>query len=235
MADDIKALAFDVFGTVVDWRSSVAEAVSAALPSLDAGAFADAWRGRYQAAMEPVRSGARPWVKLDVLHREMLDEVIDQFGAPPMSMSEGDRARLNLVWHRLAPWPDVVKGLARLRRRFVLATLSNGNMSLLADLVHHGKLPFDCVLSVELAAAYKPQPQVYLKACELLDLAPAQVMMVAAHADDLEAARRVGMPTAFIARPNEWGDPDAFQPPPEGHFDVHAADFLDLAAKLKVR
>jgi 2-haloacid dehalogenase len=227
---DIRALAFDIFGTVVDWRSSIIDAVHAALPEVDAETFADRWRGMYQPAMEQVRNGSRPWIKLDALHRESLDSLLHTHGGA--ALDEPSRANLNLAWHRLDPWPDAGAGLVRLRRRFVLATLSNGNVSLLADLVNHGALPFDCILSAELAKDYKPKPIVYERACELLDLPPKQVMMVAAHPDDLDAAAAVGMATAFVSRPDEWGPAATFNPPPADRFDLQASDLVELAQKL---
>ena len=229
-----RALAFDVFGTVVDWRTSVAEAVEEAAARhevrVDGGAFADAWRGRYQPSLDRVRTGAIAWTVLDDLHRESLDALLDQFGLH--SLGEAERQDLNLVWHRLHPWPDSVSGLGRLRRRHVLTTLSNGNFALLVDLVKAGNLPFDCILSAELCQAYKPDPRTYRLAPTLLRLRPDQVMMVAAHQDDLQAAAAQGLRTAFVRRPEEWGPAAGGREEAAEGFDLVADDFLDLARQL---
>jgi 2-haloacid dehalogenase len=229
---DVRALAFDVFGTVVDWRTSVIEAVAAAAArhgvSGDWAAFADSWRRRYQPSLERVRSGAVGWTVLDDLHRASLEELIQEFGL--QALDEAERRHLNLVWHRLRPWPDSVEGLRRLGRRFVLTTLSNGNFSLLVDLVKAGGLPFDCILSTELCQAYKPDPRTYRLAPSLLRVEPREVMMVAAHADDLAAAAKEGLRTALVRRPLEWG-PGTELPSEEG-FDLVADDFADLARQL---
>ena len=228
----VRALAFDVFGTVVDWRTSVIEEVAAVAARRgvtgDWGAFADSWRRRYQPSLELVRSGQVPWTVLDDLHRASLEELIQEFGL--QALDETERQRLNLVWHRLRPWPDSVDGLGRLRRRFVVTTLSNGNFSLLVDLVKAGGLPFDCILSTELCQAYKPDPRTYRLAPTLLRVEPREVMMVAAHADDLAAAAGEGLRTALVRRPLEWG-PGAEMTSEEG-FDLVADDFVDLARQL---
>lgn len=207
MADRIQALLFDVFGTVVDWRNSVIREGEIFNRShglgIDWARFADRWRGMYQPAMEQVRSGARPWTVLDVLHRESLDVLIEEFGL--QDLGENQRDYLNRIWHRLDPWPDSVPGLTRLKRHFIIAPLSNGNVSLLVNMAKHAGLPWDVILGAEIAGHYKPQPEAYLAAARLLDLPPAQCMMVAAHNDDLEAAARLGFRTAFIARPLEYG------------------------------
>lgn len=204
---DVRALVFDVFGTVVDWRSGVAREVARLLgPAVDPGAFADAWRGRYVPSMDRVRQGRRPWAGLDALHRESLDELLVEFDVP--DVDEAVRAELVLAWHRLDPWPDSVEGLTRLRERYVLATLSNGDVALLVDMARHARLPWDTVLSAELFGHYKPDPEVYDGAAALLGTVPAQVLMVAAHLDDLAAARACGLRTAYVHRPDEKGPGD---------------------------
>jgi 2-haloacid dehalogenase len=237
---EVSALAFDVFGTVVDWRSSIAaEAGEAAarngvsLPAGAAEAFAAEWRRRYRPSMDRVRSGEIGWTALDDLHRASLVEVAGQFGLGGLGAAELDR--LNLAWHRLRPWPDAVEGLDSLRRRHVLCTLSNGNMALLVDLARFGGLPFDCILSAELCRAYKPDPRTYRMVPGLLRLRPEQVMMVAAHADDLGAAAAEGLRTAYVRRPLEWGGAPGSGggEPVGGSFDVVAEDFVDLAARLE--
>jgi 2-haloacid dehalogenase len=234
---EVSALAFDVFGTVVDWRASVAAEVGEAAErngiTLGAGgaeAFADEWRRRYVPSMQRVRSGEIAWTALDDLHRVSLDDVLARFG---VDLPPAERERLNLAWHRLRPWPDSVEGLTLLRRRHVLCTLSNGNVALLADLARFGGLPFDCILSAELCRAYKPDPRTYRMAPALLRLRPEQVMMVAAHASDLRAAAAEGLRTGYVRRPMEWGAPGAGGEEADGErFDVVAADFVDLAARL---
>ncbi|MBL8289867.1 MAG: haloacid dehalogenase type II [Rubrivivax sp.] len=229
---DIRALAFDIFGTVVDWYGSIAAEVARAGLAADGGRFALDWRAGYQPAMQQVRSGALPWTNIDGLHRRILDDIL---GARGLALPEADVAALNRVWHRLDPWPDSAAGLARLKQRFVLATLSNGNLSLLVDLARHGGLPFDCVLSAELFNHYKPNPEVYLGAARLLDLAPGQVMMVAAHPSDLRAAARCGLRTAYVRRPLEKGPGGVPEPFTAGEFDITAEDFADLAQQLGCR
>jgi len=226
---DIRALTFDIFGTVVDWYGSIAAEVARRQLPTDGGRFALDWRAGYQPAMQEVRSGALPWTNIDGLHRRILERVL---AAHRITLPEADAASLNRIWHRLDPWPDSAPGLARLKRRFVLATLSNGNVSLLVDLARHGALPFDCVLSAELFAHYKPDPEVYLGAARLLDLAPAQVMMVAAHPSDLRAAAACGLRTALVPRPRESGPGGAMEPWIAGEFNFVADDFLALAEQL---
>lgn len=235
---DVRALAFDVFGTVVDWRGSIAAEVAGAAArnglSLEPGvaeAFAVAWRRRYRPSMDRVRRAEIRWTALDDLHRASLEELLGQFGLDGLDAAE--RERLNLAWHRLHPWPDAVEGLRRLRRGHALCTLSNGNVALLVDLARFGELPFDCILSAELCRAYKPDPRTYRLVPELLRLAPDQVLMVAAHADDLRAAAAEGLRTAFVRRPLEWGPDRAEEEPPAAAFDVVADDFIDLAARLE--
>ena len=229
----VRALAFDVFGTVVDWRSSVIREGGALGRAhglrVDWAAFAEAWRDGYHPAMNRVRQGELPWTNIDELHRMMLDEVLDRFGIE--GLSEAEKDAFNRVWHRLEPWPDSVPGLTRLKDTFTVVTLSNGNVSLLVNMAKNAGLPWDTVLSSELVGHYKPDREVYLKAAGLLGLAPAEVMMVAAHKPDLKAAAGAGLRTAFVPRPNEWpGRPIDLSY--EDAFDVNASDFLDLAAQL---
>ena len=206
----VKALVFDVFGTVVDWRSGVARDAAPFLarhgkPDADAGAFADAWRRRYMPAMEEVRSGRRPFVRLDVLHRENLAAILPDHGIDPGTVPASELDALNHAWHRLDPWPDSVAGLTRLRRGFIIAPLSNGNISLMIDMAKRAGLPWDAILGAEVAQAYKPMPEAYLRTADILALAPAQLCLVAAHNSDLAAARTCGLQTCFIPRPLEHG------------------------------
>ena len=228
-AVQVRALVFDVFGTVVDWRSSVAAEVRALGWPVDPPAFADAWRAGYAPAMQSVREGRLPWTNIDGLHRRILDGLLAERGlAPP----EAEVAELNLVWHRLAPWPDSVTGLQRLKARYPVCTLSNGNLRLLLDMARHAGLPWDTLFSAELFGHYKPDPEVYLGAARLLDLPPAQVLMVAAHPSDLRAAAACGLKTAYVPRPLERGPGGWMEPWTPGEFDVVADDFLALAAAL---
>ena len=228
-AVQVRALVFDVFGTVVDWRSSVAAEVRALGWPVEPAAFADAWRAGYAPAMQAVRDGRLPWMHIDALHRRILDALLAERGlAPP----EAEVAELNRVWHRLAPWPDSVAGLQRLKQRFPVCTLSNGNVSLLLDMARHAGLPWDTIFSAELFGHYKPDPEVYLGAARLLDLPPAQVLMVAAHPSDLRAAAACGLKTAYVPRPLERGPGGAMEPWTPGEFDVVAEDFMALAAAL---
>ncbi len=231
----IQALVFDVFGTVVDWRGSIIQEGERWNRergwSLDWGAFADAWRAGYQPAMEPIRSGERAWATIDQLHREVLDRLLTEHGLA--GLSDADTERLNTIWHRLDPWPDAVAGLARLKQRYVIATLSNGNVALLVNMAKRAGLPWDAVLSAELARQYKPRAEVYQTAASLLGLPPSQVMMIAAHRGDLDAARRVGMATGFVERPREFGASRQADRAEAGEYDVVAGDFAELAEKLK--
>jgi 2-haloacid dehalogenase len=230
---DPQALIFDVFGTVVDWRSTVireGEALGREKGlDVDWGAFADAWRGRYAPSMERVRRGEIPWTRLDDLHRASLEELLDEFGIE--GLSDGEKNHFNRVWHRLDPWPDAVEGLTRLKDRYVIAPLSNGNVALLTNMARRAGLPWDLVLSAELVHHYKPDPEAYLMAPELLGLRPEQVMMVAAHVYDLRAARENGLRTAYVPRPLEFGPGGEAEPPDPG-FDIVARDFVELAEKL---
>ena len=229
-----KALVFDVFGTVVDWRGSIiAEGAAwgrAKGLTIDWARFADRWRAGYAPSMDRVRRGEMPWTKLDVLHRVLLDALFNEFGV--MGLTEEEKDHWNRVWHRLTPWPDSVAGLIRLKRKFTIAPLSNGNMSLLACMARSAGLPWDLILSAELARHYKPDREVYLSAVELLSLEPEEVMMAAAHRSDLEAARSAGLRTAFIHRPDEYGPARQGDTAEPGDFDVVASDTLDLASKM---
>ena len=228
-----EALVFDVFGTVVDWRSSIIregeELGRRKHLDVDWAAFADAWRSRYAPSMDRVRRGEIPWTKLDDLHRASLEELTREFGLGGLSEEEKDH--LNRVWHRLEPWPDAVAGLILLKRRHVIAPLSNGNVSLLVNVAKRAGLPWDLILSSELIRLYKPDPETYLLAPYLLDLHPEQVMMVAAHTDDLRAARENGLKTAYVPRPLEFG-PGGVAEPPDPSFDLVASDFIQLDRKL---
>lgn len=230
----IRIVVFDVFGTCVDWRASLITMFERFGANhgraADWPALVDAWRGRYQPQMEECRSGRRPWTPLDTLHRESLDALLPQFGLA--DLSDGDRAELNLGWHRLHPWPDVVAGLAALKHRYVIGPLSNGNFALLTNLAKFAGLPWDANFSVELFRAYKPQPETYLGVARLMQVAPAAVMLCAAHNDDLRAARACGLATAFVPRPVEYGPVQTKDLAPEASWDVVARDFVDLAAKL---
>lgn len=236
VAASVQILVFDTFGTVVDWRSSViAEGEKLGREKklkADWAAFADAWRAGYAPAMNRVRKGELPWTKLDVLHRMTLDELLVRFEIE--GLSEDEKQHLNRVWHRLRPWPDAVAGLSRLKTRYVIAPLSNGNVSLLTNMAKQAALPWDCILSTELVRHYKPDKETYLMAPELWDVAPSAVMMVAAHVGDLDSAQKLGLRTAFVHRPLEFGPSRAADSPVEGRFDFTTKDFLDLATQLGV-
>ena len=232
--DEIRALTFDVFGTVVDWRGSLireGQAFGRAHGlTVDWTRFADGWRGLYQPMLERVRSGSLPWTKLDDLHRMALDRLLTEFGI--RGLAEHDIDHLNGAWHRLDPWPDSVAGLSRLKRRFILATLSNGNVALIVDMARHGGLPWDAVLGAEVARHYKPQPQAYLTTAALLGLEPRQCLMVAAHNNDLAAAEKIGFHTAFVKRPTEYGPDQKTDLAPSQAWDIVADGFVELAARL---
>lgn len=231
---DVQALTFDVFGTVVDWRSGIAREITALGAergfTVDGNAFALAWRARYQPAMERVRSGEIDFVKLDVLHRWNLDETLNEYELD--HLDEADRVRLNLAWHRLDPWPSAIEGLTRLRTRYILATLSNGNVALMVNMAKRAGLPWDAILGAEVVRHYKPQPDAYLKTAEFLGLAPKQCMMVAAHTYDLNAAAACGLRTAYVHQPSEYDDAGDAAPPAAQGYDVVAGDFLELAGRL---
>jgi len=233
LPDSIKALFFDVFGTLVDWRSGVARDARTLLEPLgfraDWTAFADAWRDLYQPAMEDVRSGKVPFAKLDILHRRNLDQLLPQFGIAPLA--EEVAAYLNRAWHRLDAWPDVAEGLHQLRRKFLIAPVSNGNISLMIDLARRNGFPWDAILGADIAGDFKPKPRVYLAAAEACDLAPAACMMVAAHSSDLAHAAACGLRTAHIARPNERGAGQG-EAAPAGAVDIAAASIIELADRL---
>ncbi len=228
-----KALFFDVFGTLVDWRSGVAREAEAILGPLghrlDWAAFADAWRNEYQPAMQEVRDGRIPFCKLDVLHQRNLERVLPRFGIS--GLPDAAARELNLAWHRLDGWPDAAPGLARLRRRCLLAPVSNGNISLMVDLARRNDFPWDAILGAETAGDYKPKPGVYLAACAAFDLTPGECMMVAAHTGDLLAAGRCGLLTAHVARPDEHG-PGTGEAAPRAPVDVASTSVEDLAARL---
>jgi 2-haloacid dehalogenase len=235
--DRVRALVFDVFGTVVDWRSGIARDAAPFLArhgaeNTDPVAFADAWRKRYDPAMEAVRSGRRPFARLDVLHRENLVAILPAFGIDPAKVPTAEVDGLNLAWHRLDPWPDVVAGLARLKTRYVIAPLSNGNVVLMLDMAKRAGLPWDAILGAELAQAYKPAPEAYLRTLDILAMQPNEVCMVAAHNSDLAAARACGLATAFVPRPSEHGPGQIKDLNPEQDWDVIARDFSDLADKV---
>lgn len=234
-ARGVKLLAFDTFGTVVDWRSSViaeGEQLGKAKGlKVDWGAFADAWRGGYGPSMNRVRSGQLPWTKLDALHRMTLNDLLPKFKID--NLTEEEKAHFNKVWHRLHGWPDASSGLARLKKKFVIAPLSNGNVSLLTDMAKFANLPWDAILSTELVRHYKPDRETYLMPGEFWDIPPAEVMMVAAHAGDLNSAKALGLKTAYVHRPFENGRRENPPPMPEaGRFDFLAKDFKDLASQL---
>ena len=229
----VRAMFFDVFGTLVDWRTSVAREAERILGplghKLDWLAFADAWRNEYQPGMEEVRSGRIAFCKLDVLHRRNLERFIPRFGLG--DLSEDVLSELTLAWHRLDAWPDVPAALKRLRKNFLLAPVSNGNISLMVDLARRNEFPWDAILGAEIAGYYKPKPHVYFAACEAFDLRPQQCMMIAAHSNDLAAAAACGMRTGHTARPNEYG-PDTGERAPTVTVDVAAKDLADLADKV---
>ncbi|MBT7612252.1 MAG: haloacid dehalogenase type II [Rhodospirillaceae bacterium] len=231
----ITGLLFDVFGTVVDWRTGVARDVAGFFDPLDVDvdshAFADAWRGKYQPAMKGVRDGARGYVALDTLHLENLETILAEFGLADRVDQEG-RAWLNRAWERLPPWPDSVPGLTALKSRYAIATCSNGSIALMLGLARYGGLPWDALLGAEIAQSYKQKPEVYLKSVEAMGYAPDEVMMVAAHNDDLFAAQDAGLRTAFIPRPTEHGPDQTSDLEPTGKWDVVADDLLDLAQQL---
>ena len=230
LAGQLKLLAFDIFGTVVDWHGSIARELGQLHPQVDGPAFARRWRQGYTPAMARVMRGELGWTRIDELHRLILDDMLPAFGLG--HLHEAQRQHLNRVWHRLDPWPDVLAGLRRLKSRYLVCTLSNGNLGLLTDMAKRAGLPWDCVLSAEVFRAYKPDPAVYLGAARVFDLDPGQAMLVAAHHDDLAGARACGLRTAYIERPLEFGAARPKDVSPVKENDLHARDFSDLADQL---
>ena len=230
----IKALVFDVFGTVVDWRGSLireGRALGQRMNiDIDWTAFADAWRAGYKPAMDKVRTGKLPWMNIDSLHRLILNDLLLQFDI--RGLSEAEKDDLNRAWHRLKPWADSVRGLKRLKKQFVIATLSNGNVALLTNMAKNAGLPWDCIISAELFRHYKPDAEAYLGAASMLGLKPQEVMLVAAHKDDLHAAKACGLKTAFITRPKEFGPKVRQDLSRDPALSYHAESFLDLADQL---
>jgi len=230
MRQSPKILAFDIFGTVVDWHGSIVRELQALYPQVDGNAFALAWRAGYQPAMQRVRSGELGWVRIDELNRMILDAMLPTFGLE--HLSEAERQHLNRVWHRLDPWPDCVAGLLLLKTRYTLCTLSNGNIGLLTHMAKRAGLPWDCILSAEVFRAYKPDPATYLGVAKVFDATPDQVMLCAAHHDDLAAARACGLQTAYIERPLEFGAAQVKDVSPKAGNNFHARDMLQLAELL---
>jgi len=234
MSTPVRALVFDVFGTCVDFRGSIIRQLRAfglehGLRA-DWGRFTDDWRAGYRPAMDRVSSGELPWTRIDDLHRLILDELLVKYGFT--SLTEEEKTGMNRVWHRLRPWPDTVPGLKRLKKRYTIATLSNGNVALLVNMAKFGGLPWDCIFSAETFHHYKPEPEAYLGAARLLDLQPEEVMMVAAHKHDLRSAARCGLQTAFVRRPHEYGRNSNKDLADDPAFTVNADDFRDLALKM---
>ena len=235
-APEVKALIFDVFGTVADWRGSII-AQSAAFGKArgierDWAAFADIWRSKYRPFMDKVRTGELPWTNLDALHRMALEEVLAEFEID--GLDDGEKAEVNFFWHRLRPWADSVPGLYRLKHGYIIAPMSNGNIALMTNMAKNSGLPWDCILGAEVAKHYKPDPESYLTAVELLGLRPEQVMMTAAHQGDLLSAQKVGLRAGFVPRPMEHGPDVTPDPTPDPSFDVVATNFVDLARQMGV-
>lgn len=230
ISSSIKIVAFDVFGTVVDWHGTVAREIDALQLPVDGDTFALAWREGYKPAMQRVMSGELGWTLIDDLHRLILDELLQRFGIA--TLKEEQKRHLNKVWHRLDPWPDSVEGLSRLKSRYTICSLSNGNLGLLANMAKRAGLPWDCILSAEIFRKYKPDPATYLGVARVFDVAPEEVMLAATHQDDLDAARACGLKTAYIERPYEFGPgrPKDVSPAPAN--TVHAKDIVDLALQL---
>jgi 2-haloacid dehalogenase len=233
----VRALVFDVFGTVVDWRGGVAREAAPFLErhratNADPLNFADAWRRGYAPAMEEVRSGRRPFTRLDVLHLENLIAILPEYGIDPARVPPSERDALNLAWHRLDPWPDVVAGLERLKPRYILAPLSNGNIILMLDMAKRAGLPWDAILGAEIVQTYKPAPRAYLGTAEVLAMRPDELCLVAAHNSDLAAARSCGLRTIFVPRLQEHGPAQTIDLRAEQDWDLLAEDFVDLATKL---
>ncbi len=230
LASQVGLLAFDIFGTVVDWHGSIVREMRELHPEVDGDAFARAWRAGYKPAMQRVASGELGWTLIDDLHRIILDQILPQFGLS--ALGEEERVHLNRVWHRLDAWPDSVEGLTRLKRKFTICTLSNGNIGLLTNMAKRAGLPWDCVLSAEVFRAYKPSPATYLGAAKVFDLQPDQAMLVAAHHDDLAGARACGLYTAYIERPLEFGPNQAKDVAPRPENSLHCKSIIELAEVL---
>lgn len=228
--NSLQVLAFDVFGTVVDWHTPVSREVESIGLDVDASTFALAWRARYRPAIQRVLSGEIDWAPLDDLHRATLDQTLDEFGVH--HLGEAHKRQLNKVWHRLDPWPDAVEGLARLRSRYIVCSLSNGNIGLLVNMAKHAGLPWDCVLSAENFGKYKPDPDTYLGVARIFDVQPEEVLMVAAHHDDLAGARACGLATAFIERPREFGPRREKDISPRPENTLHVRSITELATVL---
>ena len=233
---EVRAVLFDTFGTVVDWRTGVARQAAAFAAAqgqdLEAEAFADDWRALYQPAMEAIRSGSRDFATLDTLHRENLDPVLRRHGFDPDRLDARTLEELNRSWHRLPPWPDSLEGLAAVRRGYIVGPLSNGNTSLLLDMARNAGLPWDVIIGSDMTRTYKPLPAAYLRTAEFLDLRPGEVMLAAAHNNDLRAARNAGLATAFIARPTEYGPGQLADLTPESDWDLSASSITELAHEL---
>lgn len=232
----MKAFCFDVFGTVVDWRTGIAREASeffsrCGLAGIDPFDFADSWRALYQPAMEACRSGKRPFTRLDVLHRENLEAVLSKHDVDPAKLDAQALAQLNSAWHRLDPWPDVVAGLTQLKRNHIIAPASNGNIALMVNMAKRAGIPWDAILGAEVTQAYKPSPPAYTRMVEILGLLPQEVCMVAAHNSDLHAARQCGLATAFVARRSEHGANQSTDLEPSENWDIVASDFNDLAER----
>jgi len=229
----VKALVFDVFGTVVDWRGSITREVRTLAEAngfkVNAAKFANLWRAGYAPAMDRVRNKDLPWMNIDALHRLILGDLLNQFSLP---LTEKDTDHLNRAWHRLKPWPDSVRGLRKLKQHFTISTLSNGNFSLLNNMAKNAGLPWDCIISAELFGHYKPDPETYLGAANLLGLTPNEVMLCAAHKDDLIAAKNCGLRTAFIKRPREFAPSVVVDLGSDNRFDYNAESISDLASQL---
>lgn len=230
MNHPIKVIAFDVFGTTVDWHGSIMQEIQQMGLNIDADQFANAWRSGYEPAMAEVRKGAKTWTKIDVLHRMILDRILDDFKVT--HLSEEQIQHLNLIWHRLHPWADTVEGLLLLKRRFKIVTLSNGNLGLLANMAKFAGLPWDLILSAEVFRHYKPDPETYLGVADIFDVQPQEVMLVATHTNDLKAAKSYGLKTAYVHRSLEFGANQLKPMPDVSDFDLSATDFIDLAKKL---
>ncbi|EJN05470.1 haloacid dehalogenase type II [Phyllobacterium sp. YR531] len=234
---DVKAVIFDVFGTVVDWRTGVSREAAAFLTrhnrqDINPDDFADCWRDFYAPAMAEVNSGRRPFVRLDILHRENLDKVLEKLGIDAAAIPHSELDELNRAWHRLDPWPDSVQGIQRLKKRFIVAPLSNGNIILMINMAKRAGLPWDAILGAEVAGIYKPMPEAYLRTADILAMRPEEICLVAAHNDDLAAARKCGLRTAFVLRPTDHGPNQKTDLCPTQEWDVIADTIDDLAAKL---